>query len=130
MGEPYAVDGSPGPSRPGGSRKRAASWNRTRAVGSESPGRGLGLGHRTTQAELTRYLQRAGHPVEAPPDPVGPWAPGLAGRWHEAAVAWAARGCRYERALELALAPDAVARSEGRSKLEALGAAGALAALT
>jgi DNA-binding winged helix-turn-helix (wHTH) protein len=87
------------------------------------------LRHRTTRAELTRSLQRAGHPVEVPPDAVGPWAPGLLGRWREAADAWAARGCRYERALELALAPDALARSEGRNELEALGAAGALAVL-
>jgi DNA-binding winged helix-turn-helix (wHTH) protein len=87
------------------------------------------LRHRTTGAELTRSLQRAGHPVEVPPDAVGPWAPALAGRWREAADAWATRGCRYERALELALAPDAPARSEGRSELEALGAAGALAVL-
>jgi DNA-binding winged helix-turn-helix (wHTH) protein len=87
------------------------------------------IGHRTTQAELTRYLQRAGHPVAAPPDGVGPWAPGLAGRWQEAADGWAALGCRYERAVELALAPDTGARSEGRRELVALGAAGALAAI-
>lgn len=87
------------------------------------------LGHRTTQGELTRYLQRAGHPVELPPDPAGPWAPGIAGRWRDAADAWAAHGCRYERALELGLAPDTAARSEGRSELAALGASGALAVL-
>jgi DNA-binding winged helix-turn-helix (wHTH) protein len=83
-------------------------------------------GHRTSEAELARYLQRGGHAVAAPDGAAGPWAAGLAGRWREAAAAWAALGCRYERAVELALAPDAAARSEGRHELEALGAAGAL----
>ncbi|MGH9231341.1 MAG: hypothetical protein ACRD07_21875 [Acidimicrobiales bacterium] len=87
------------------------------------------LGHRTTEAEVTRYLQRAGHRVTARHRGVGPWAPGLAGMWQEAADGWAALGCRYERGLELALAPDAAARSEGRRELEALGAAGALTAI-
>jgi hypothetical protein len=50
-------------------------------------------------------------------------------RWQEAADGWAALGCRYERAVELALAPDPDARSQGRRELEALGAAGALAAI-
>jgi DNA-binding winged helix-turn-helix (wHTH) protein/tetratricopeptide (TPR) repeat protein len=84
-------------------------------------------GHRTSGAELARSLQRAGHPVAAPTRAAGPWAAGLAGRWREAADAWNALGCRYERAVELALAPDAGARSDGRHELEALGAAGALA---
>jgi DNA-binding winged helix-turn-helix (wHTH) protein len=88
------------------------------------------LRHRTTEAELARYLQRAGHQVAALPEGVGPWAPALAGRWQEAADGWAALGCRYERAVELALAPHPDARSQGRRELEALGAAGALAAIT
>jgi DNA-binding winged helix-turn-helix (wHTH) protein len=85
------------------------------------------LGHRCTRSELVRYLQRAGHAVEAPEGPVGPWAPGVTGRWRDAADAWAALGCRYERAVELTLAPDAAARAEGRAELEALGARGTLA---
>jgi hypothetical protein len=85
--------------------------------------------HRTSQAELTRYLQRGGHAVAAPDRAAGPWAAGVAGRWREAAEAWAALGCRYERAVELALAPDAGAGSAGRRELEALGAAGALAVI-
>jgi hypothetical protein len=87
------------------------------------------LGHRTTGSELVRYLQRAGHPAGVVADPVGPWAPGIAGDWQAAADAWAARGNRYERALELALAPDPAARTEGRHELEALRADGALAIL-
>jgi len=87
------------------------------------------VGHRCTLSELGRYLQRAGHDIEPPPGPVGPWAPGLTGRWEEAAAAWAARGCRYEQAVELALAPDAAAGAEGRRELAALTAIGTLAAL-
>ncbi|HET6951592.1 MAG TPA: AAA family ATPase [Acidimicrobiales bacterium] len=87
------------------------------------------LGHRTTRAELARLLQHASHPVDVPPDPPGPWAPGLAGRWRAAADAWGALGHRYERAVELAVAPDAGARSEGRGDLAALGAYGTLGVL-
>ena len=72
-------------------------------------------GHRTTRSELTRHLQRAGHPVDPVADPVGPWA---------------ALRCRYEGAVELALAPEAAARAEGRRELEALGASGALTAVS
>lgn len=85
------------------------------------------VGHRTSASELCRYLQRAGHAVAVPDDPVHPWAPGLAGRWAEAAAAWAARGHRYERALELATSADECAVAEGLDELHALGAAGSLA---
>jgi DNA-binding winged helix-turn-helix (wHTH) protein len=87
------------------------------------------VGHRTTQAELIRLLQLAGHDVAVPVDPINPWAFGFAGRWQDAADAWAAHGCRYEGALELALAPDSRARSRGRADLDALGARATLAAL-
>jgi hypothetical protein len=90
------------------------------------------LGHCSTRAELTRYLQRAGHPVDAQVhlESNGPWGLGLAGQWREAAVAWAARGCRYERAVDLALAPDPAARAEGRGELDALGASATLAVVS
>ena len=87
------------------------------------------VGHRTSASELCRYLQRAGHAVAVPDDPVDPWAPGLAGRWAEAAAAWAARGHRYERALELATSGDQRAAAEGLDALHAFGAAGSLAVL-
>jgi hypothetical protein len=35
--------------------------------------------HRTSQAELTRYLQRGGHAGAAPDGAAGPWAAGVAG---------------------------------------------------
>src|SRR5262249_45143880 len=88
------------------------------------------LGHRTTESELTCLLQRAGHAVDVPADAIRPWACALDGHWRKAAEAWGARGCRYEKAVELALAPDAEARAEGRAELSALGASATLAITT
>jgi DNA-binding SARP family transcriptional activator/tetratricopeptide (TPR) repeat protein len=80
------------------------------------------VGHRSVQAELCAYLRRAG--IEAPDlgEAPGPWAPTLAGRWQEAATAWAALGERYEQAVVLATAPDRQARSQGLARLGELGA--------
>jgi len=75
------------------------------------------------------WRARAGHDVAPPPDPVEPWAAGLAGRWEEAAAGWAARGHRYERALELATSGDRTATRAGLEELAALGATAAVAAL-
>jgi hypothetical protein len=66
-----------------------------------------------------------GDEVDAP----GPWAPTLAGRWEEAAAAWAKLGERYERAVVLATAPAAQARAEGILVLRELGAAATLQAV-
>jgi DNA-binding winged helix-turn-helix (wHTH) protein len=85
------------------------------------------LAHRTTASELTWLLRHAGLPADTPAHAVGPWAHALDGRWQRAADAWAARGCRYERALELALAPDKGARAEGCTELRSLGATATLA---
>jgi hypothetical protein len=85
-------------------------------------------GHRGSRAELCRYPQRAGHAVELPPDPAGPWAPALAGRRPEAAAAWHGLGEQYEAALELAQATDPE-RSRGLRALERLGAVATLEAL-
>jgi len=79
-------------------------------------------GHRTVHAELCAYLRRAGVVVPAPADPPGPWAPTLAGRWADAAAAWADLGERYEQALVLANAPDDRAREQGMRLLDQLGA--------
>jgi hypothetical protein len=85
-------------------------------------------GHRGSRSELSRYLQRAGHAVEVPPDATGPWAPGLAGHPLAAAAAWHDLGERYEEAVELAAAgePD---RGRGLRALERLGAVATVAAL-
>ena len=79
-------------------------------------------GHRSVHAELCAYLRRAGIDVPDPVDPPGPWAPTLAGRWSEAASAWAKLGERYEQAVVLATAPDRRARTQGLRMLEKLGA--------
>ena len=70
-------------------------------------------GHRSVKAELCAYLRRAGIEVDAEVDAPGPWAPTLAGRWEEAAAAWAELGERYERAVVSATAPADRARAEG-----------------
>ena len=85
-------------------------------------------GHRLTQCELIRYLQRAGHDVAPETDiGVGPWLPGLAGRWREAAKAWAAVGERYEAALELASSGQQHAMLESLATLDELDAVAAAA---
>ncbi|TWD82174.1 DNA-binding SARP family transcriptional activator [Kribbella amoyensis] len=86
-------------------------------------------GHRSIQAELAVYLQRAGLDVPGPTDPPGPWAPTLAGRWREAVAAWAAHGDEYEQAVVLARAPTSAARAEGHRRLAALGAVATLPAV-
>jgi DNA-binding CsgD family transcriptional regulator len=55
-------------------------------------------------AELGYWLARAGWPAEAGGD--HPYAVQAAGRWREAAAAWEAAGCPYERAAALAESPD------------------------
>ena len=79
-------------------------------------------GYPAVHAELCSYLRRAGHQVASLDDPPGPWAHVLAGRWAEAAGAWADLGDRYERAVVLALHGDPVASLEGLAELDKLGA--------
>ena len=82
------------------------------------------------QAELSRYLQRAGFtppPVTAAPEP---WATGLRGDWREAARRWAVRGEPYEQALELVAGEDPAAVATGLGLLHSLGATGTLVAVS
>jgi hypothetical protein len=83
-------------------------------------------GYPALHAELCTYLRRAGHQVAPLDDPPGPWAPVLAGRWRDAAVAWADLGDRYERAVVLALHGDRKGRIEGLAELGRLGAIAAI----
>lgn len=87
------------------------------------------VGHRGTPSELCRYLQRAGHAVDPPAQPIGPWTAGLAGRPLESAAAWAALGERYEEAVELGMSGERAARDRGLRALEDLGAVSTLAVL-
>src|SRR5207302_2614959 len=61
------------------------------------------LGELVHQAELGYLLAKSGRPVEVSGD--HPYALQAAGRWREAAEAWQAAGCRYERAVALADSP-------------------------
>lgn len=70
----------------------------------------LGIPHSATGADMTLEPAQA-HAV--------------AGRWREAAAAWQALGCRYERALVLHAGGDAAAMHEALAEAEALGAAAA-----
>jgi len=62
------------------------------------------LGDKVHQAELGYWLARAGWPAETGGG--HPYAVQAAGRWREAAAAWEAAGCPYERAAALAESPD------------------------
>jgi len=79
-------------------------------------------GHPWFVGELSYWLWRAG---AAPPAREGcaePYALQMAGRWREAAAAWAALGCPYERARALAEG-DTDAQREALAIAEHLGAA-------
>jgi len=84
--------------------------------------------HTSVHAELCAYLHRAGIEIPGPAAAPGPWAPTLAGRWEEAAGAWAALGDRYEQAVVLATAPDHTAQAQGTHMLH-LGAVATLPAV-
>jgi len=113
----------------GSSARPAASRWTGPALAAAALLRAQEVGHRGSRSELLRYLQRAGHDVEVPPDPLGPWAPALAGRPLESAAAWAALGERYEEAVERALSGVAAERDRGRAALREMGAIATLSRL-
>jgi ATP/maltotriose-dependent transcriptional regulator MalT len=79
-------------------------------------------GHPWFVGELSWWLWRAGALDDAAPaDCAEPYALQIAGRWREAADAWAALDCPYERARALA-AGDEAAQREALAVFEALGA--------
>ena len=72
--------------------------------------------------EMACWLQRAGRPLQPLPQPLAaPYALQLAGRWREAAAAWAALGCPYEQARALAEG-DTEGQREALRIAEGLGA--------
>jgi DNA-binding CsgD family transcriptional regulator/tetratricopeptide (TPR) repeat protein len=74
------------------------------------------------RGELLRWLRRLGEPVAVFPGCPEEFAAGIDGDWRAAAAAWARIGDPYERALELAEAPEAEPVLEALSVLDGLGA--------
>jgi DNA-binding CsgD family transcriptional regulator len=75
-------------------------------------------------AEICRYAQRLGLPATAvDSESAGPWVIGLAGRWQDAAAAWAGIGDPYEEALELADSGEVEPTLQALALLDGLDAA-------
>jgi DNA-binding CsgD family transcriptional regulator len=86
-------------------------------------------GHPWFIGEMVFWLHRVGQTPQQSPQPLAaPYAMHLAGRWAEAAAAWAALDCPYEQARALADG-DAAARRQALAIFESLGAAPAASAL-
>ncbi len=77
--------------------------------------------HAWYAGELGWWLQQAGSPPADVPDGATPFSLQRAGRWHEAAAAWAALGCPYEQARSLSEG-DAAAQRLALGLLDGLGA--------
>jgi DNA-binding CsgD family transcriptional regulator len=73
-------------------------------------------------AELAWWRRRAGLEEEIPEGADGPFLLQLQGRWVEAAEAWEAAGCPYERALAFAEGDDESALRDALDELNRLGA--------
>lgn len=78
-------------------------------------------GHPWFVGELSYWLWRAGLAPPASEGCAEPWALEMAGRWREAADAWAALGCPYEQARALA-SGDTAAQQLALGLAERLGA--------
>ena len=85
-------------------------------------------GHPWFVGELSYWLWRVGAIAPAAEGCAAPYALEMAGRWRDAADAWQALGCPFERARALGLG-DAVAQQEALAAFEALGAGPAAEAL-
>jgi DNA-binding CsgD family transcriptional regulator len=79
------------------------------------------LGSVAARAELAYWMGRAGRPVGGN-GLRHPYALLADGRWHEAADAWRAAGCRYEYAAALAESPETDDQLAALAVLDALGA--------
>jgi DNA-binding CsgD family transcriptional regulator len=77
--------------------------------------------HPWFSGELAFWLWRCGEPHAAPVIAAEPYALQMAGRWREAADAWAAYCCPYERARALADGDEAAQR-EALAAFDSLGA--------
>ena len=75
------------------------------------------------RAEVLRYAQLAGAPVEAASDVAEPWASSIAGDWRSAARAWREDQRPYELAVELVASGEIEPTKEALHVLDGLGAA-------
>lgn len=78
-------------------------------------------GHDWFLGEMSYWLWRVGHLTHPPVHCAAPYAAQIEGRWQDAAAAWQAIGCPYERARALADGDEAAQR-EALQVFEALGA--------
>jgi DNA-binding CsgD family transcriptional regulator len=71
-------------------------------------------GQRWALADTALWLKILGQPVEVPEEVMKSFRPGhrahIAGRWREAAEAWADMGCVYEQAIALSMGDEAAQR--------------------
>lgn len=79
-------------------------------------------GHDWFLGEMSYWLWRVGHLTQAPEHCAAPYIAEIEGRWQDAAAAWLAIGCPYERARAL-VNGDEAAQREALQVFEALGAA-------
>ncbi len=75
------------------------------------------------RAEILRYAQLAGVPIEAPAELVEPWGAAIRGDWRTAADAWRADQRPYELAIELLSSNEAEPMLEALRIFDGLGAA-------
>jgi DNA-binding CsgD family transcriptional regulator len=113
-------------------RAEAALAHGDRAAAAAEAGAALPLALRHCHpwfiGELAYWCWRAGALDAAPADCAEPYALQIAGRWRDAAQAWAVLGCPYERARALADGDEAAQR-EALALFESLGARPAVEAL-
>ena len=77
--------------------------------------------------DLTVWLSRLGHPIDADRSLMSPYSLEVAGEYAEAAVAWRRLGCPFEEAVALTWTGDPAAMQRAREIFTGIGAAPAAA---
>jgi DNA-binding CsgD family transcriptional regulator len=99
----------------------AGDWSGVRSEARAAFDLAAAKGHPWFLGELAYWLWQAGDLDDAPPGCAAPYASQIAGRWREAADAWASIGCPYEQARALADG-DATAQRDALAIFDRLGA--------